>query len=75
MTTKELRQKVDVRHAHGYGQYRVTINYRGKYYTCYSNNTLAWDDLGAVNFRAYYTTDKQCLMAFWNECKRKNDLD
>lgn len=73
MTEKELRERVEVCHAHGYGRYRVTISYRGKYYECFSNNTLAWDDLGSEH-RVWYKTDKACLQAFYNECKRINRL-
>ncbi len=72
MTTSELFEKVNVRRLQQ-GCYKVTIEYRHKFYSCTSNDSLAWDDLGSEH-RVWYKTDKQCLMAFYNECKRKNNL-
>ena len=75
MTTEELLTKVSIT-PRGSGNYKVTIEHRGNYYTCISHDTLAWDDLGKkeMSSRAWYKTDKQALLAFWNECKRKNHL-
>lgn len=73
MTTKELENKVSWRWI-GYGTYKVTIIYRGKEYSCKSHNTLANDDYQSEEHRSYYKTDKQCLMAFYDECKRINHL-
>ncbi len=73
MTEKELREKVTIRRMQQ-GCYKVTINFRGREYSCQSHNSLAWDDLGDDVHRSYYKTDKQCLEAFYEECKRKNDL-
>ena len=75
MNEKKLRERVNVQRVQ-HGQYKVTITYHGKEYTCLSNNSLAWDDLDEewVQNRSYYKTDKQCLMACYNECKRANNL-
>ena len=73
MTLNQLREKVTIRRLQQCS-YKVTIEYRGKYYSCVSNNSLAWDDLGAEFHRSWYKTDKQCLKAFYDECKRINNL-
>ena len=74
-TERDLRDCVEIRRLQQ-GSYKITITYRGKKYSCVSNNSLAWDDLGAEwnENRSYYKTDKQCLRAFYNECKIKNGL-
>lgn len=80
MTTKELENRVQVTWC-GCGQYRVSIDYRGKVYHCHSNNSLAWDRYHDGQ-REYEPdckvlcsyTYKQSLMAFYGECKRKNNL-
>lgn len=72
MTEKELKQRIEVRH-HSSGSYKVTIYYRGKWYSCVSNNSLAYDDMDRFGDNAYYTS-KQAYMAFWNECKHANNL-
>ena len=72
MTTKELRNRVGWQWS-GYGKYVVSIIYRRKKYVCTSHNTLAADDYQSDS-RAYYKTDKQCLKAFYDECKRANNL-
>lgn len=78
MTLKELKEKVRVERAKGYCSYLVTIKYRGKEYTCHSNNSLAWDRLNDDNFRDNHAngfyTNKQAYMAFWIECMSKNGL-
>lgn len=75
MTTKQLEERVSWEWC-GYGTYDVTIFYRGKQYHCKSHNTLANDDYqeDAQN-RCWYKTDKQCLLAFYDECKRANHLE
>ena len=72
MTLEQLEERVNWQWT-GYGTYRVTIVYRGKEYHCTSHNTLASDDYQSDS-RSYYKTDKQCLMAFYDECKRANHL-
>jgi hypothetical protein len=78
MTLKELRQKVRVTRAKGYCSYEVTITYRGKEYTCHSNNSLAWDRLEDGNLHdnevGGFYTNKSAWQAFYDECKRKNNL-
>lgn len=78
MTLDELREKVDVVRGFGYCCYVVTIIYRGKKYTCQSNNSLAWDRLDDDNYRDNEVsgsyTDKGAYQAFYDECKRKNNL-
>jgi len=73
MTERELREKVTIKWLQQCC-YKVTILYYGKEYSCISNNSLAWDDLGEEYNRSYYKTDKQCLKAFYEECKRINGL-
>ena len=73
MTTKELKERVSWKWS-GYGSYLVTITYRGKEYHCTSHNTLANDDYQEEGHRSYYKTDRQCLLAFYDECKRANHL-
>lgn len=71
MTTKQLLERVSVRWA-GTGTYQVYITYCGREYTCRSNNSLAWDCL-RYDDTSYYT-HRQALHAFWDECKRVNNL-
>lgn len=73
MTLKQLEERVSWSWC-GYGTYEVTITYRGKQYHCKCHDTLANDDYQSEGHRSYYKTDKQCLMAFYDECKRKNNL-
>lgn len=79
MTTKELKEKVRVEWR-GYGSYKVTIEYRGKFYSRPSNNENAYDritgyadDVPDRAVRSFYTY-KGALQALWNECKRWHDL-
>lgn len=73
MTTKQLKERVKWEWV-GYGTYKVTIVYHGKEYCCRSHNTIANDDYQSEGHCSYYKTDKQCLMAFYDECKRANHL-
>lgn len=61
----------------GSGHYIVTIEYKGKQYSCLSNNSLAYDRIH--NFmlyknreRVFEYTFKQALQSVYDECKRKN---
>lgn len=72
MTEQQLRERVVVRHGNWYGFYEVTIKYRGKKYHCSSNNSLAYD---ALDTGAYGITSKQAYQAFYEECKRMNDIN
>lgn len=74
MTLDQLQERTKIQKA-GWGSYLVTITFRGKNYRCMSNNSLAYDDYQAEGHRSYYTTDKQCLKAFYDECKQKNGLN
>lgn len=78
MTLKQLKEKVRVERAKGYCSYLVTLKYRGKEYTCHSNNSLAWDRLDDENYRdnqvASIYSNKGAYLAFYNECKRVNNL-
>lgn len=77
MTTEELRNKVTVRWQ-GYGTYKVTIEYRRKFYTCYSHNSIAYDRLNCGDDTSERAdrggTYKEALQAFYTECKRGNHL-
>lgn len=76
MTLNELKNKIDVDTCL-MGQFKVTINYRGKDYTCKSNNTQAYDAIRAWKrdeIPAWGYTPKQAYESLWSECKRKNEL-
>ena len=79
MTTQELRDRITIKWK-GYGSYKVTIEYRGKIYSCTSHNSLAYDRIrGYVDdvpdrvVRDFYTY-KGALQSLYDECKRANDL-
>lgn len=80
MSLDELMDKVSVRQI-GSGCYKVTIEYRGKFYQCRSNNSFAYDRLVAQSYQesdrqilSEYTL-KQAFQALYDECKRKNSLN
>lgn len=77
MTLKQIKDKVDICLCL-HGQFNVIINYRGKEYTCKSNNTMAYDTIltwkrERVPVCGGYTI-KKAYEALWDECKRKNGL-
>lgn len=76
LTEAQLRERMVVRRGSWYGHYEVEITYRGKKYTCTSTNSLAWDmnDWNPGEPRAWYSSARQALQAFYDECKRKNGL-
>lgn len=78
MNLQQLKNVVKVSREIGYCSYEVTITYRGKKYTCYSNNSLAWDRLDDDNYPdnkiVGFYTNKGAYQAFYEECKRKNNL-
>lgn len=71
MTTEQLLERVSVRLA-GTGTYEVRITYRGRDYSCRTNNSLAWDAIRWGD-RSYYTR-RQALQALYDECRRKNNI-
>lgn len=77
MTARDLYYKISVA-PQGSGYYLVKIEYRGKTYSCLSQNSLAYDRMNAdiVSGRQVYCeyTYKQAMEAFYDECKRKNYL-
>lgn len=79
MTTQELRGRITIQWK-GYGTYKVTIEYRGKCYSCTSHNSLAYDRIKGyadeVPDRALkdFYTYKGALLALYDECKRANNL-
>lgn len=78
MKTEELRSRIDIQSC-GYGSYKVTIEYRGKFYKCTSHNSLAYDRIRECEYvpdkavKDFYTY-KGALKSLWDECKRNNDL-
>jgi len=75
MTTAQLSQRIDASRTTSYGHYKVTIQYRGKQYSCISTDSMAYDrymDEDAKGRGIY--TQLDALKSFWNECKRKNNL-
>lgn len=77
MNKYELRSRITIRWK-GYSAYKVTIEYRGKFYSCTSHNSLAYDRIGCENVsdKSVYGlyTYKGALQTLWDECKRKNNL-
>lgn len=77
MTTKELRDRTRVERC-GYGQYKVTIIFRGKEYTCHSNDSIAYDRLDdpdhSERWELYGYNNHRAWQSFYDECKRKNHL-
>ena len=77
MNTEELRRRITIQWK-GYGNYKVTIEYRGKFYSCTSHNSLAYDRIKDIDVldrvTAYGYTYKQACLSFYNECKRANNL-
>jgi len=76
MTTQELKNRITTIFS-GYGHQKVTIEFRNKTYSCITTNTIATDRIGDEEIRpnAFYVTEKQALLALWDECKRKNNLN
>ena len=60
------------------GAYKIIIDYRSKEYTCYSNNSEAYDRIDDDNYPDNYVigrySNKQAWAALYNECKQKNNL-
>lgn len=60
--------------------YKVTIEYRGKIYTCRSNNSLAMDRIHEQSYLrdsqrgTWGYTLRQALQAFYDECKSANNI-
>lgn len=78
MNVWQLLEKVNVR-SKGSGNYLVAIEFKGKQYSCQSNNSLAYDRIHNYMLynnreRVYEYTFKQALQSFYDECKRKNNL-
>lgn len=78
MTKELLSEKVTVIGAAS--NYKVTIEYRGNFYTCRSNNSLAMDRIHEQSYirdsqrgTCGYTF-RQALQAFYDECKSANNL-
>ncbi len=74
MTTQQLLERIDVRSTTSYGHWKVTIRYRGKKYSCISNESLAVDRHMDDDSKGKLYTQKDALKILWNECKRKNNL-
>lgn len=76
MTTNQLKNRIRTYFA-GHGHFKLTIEYRGKIYSCTTTNTMAIDRIGDEKRtpKDFFTTEKEALLALWNECKRANDLN
>lgn len=55
------------------GHFQVTIEYRGKGYTCVSTNTMLYDRIRHDDVDTGYT-EKQAYQALYDICKNKNNL-
>lgn len=78
MTTEELRRRITIQRK-AFGTYEITIEYRGKFYSCTSHNSLAYDRIGYaadVPDRAVYDfyTYRGALQELYDECKQHNRL-
>lgn len=75
MTTQQLKEKVFTRFVNS-GHYEVMIKYKNKNYFCITTNMKAIDEIDEeeITPKKYYTTQKQALLALWNECKYINCL-
>jgi len=73
MTTAQLSSRIDASRTSSYGHYKVTIQFRGKEYSCITTDALAYDRYLDDEAKGFYTQKGACL-ALWNECKRKNNL-
>ena len=51
----------------------MTIEYRGKEYTCTSTNTMLYDRIRHDDVDTGYT-EKQAYQALYDICKNKNNL-
>lgn len=71
MTLRELENRVTIGVVLQ-GHFKVTIEYRGKSYSCISTDTLASDCI-RYDDKSYYTR-KQAFQALYDYCKTKNDL-
>lgn len=74
MKTSELQQRIDVRTTTSYGHYKVTIEYRGKQYSCITTDALAYDRYLDDDAKGKLYTARTACLALWRECKRKNNL-
>ena len=79
MTTQELRDRITIQRT-GYGTYKTTIEYRDKFYSCTTHNSLAFDRIRGYAYdvpdkavKDFYTY-KGALQALWDECKQRNGL-
>jgi len=72
MKTAELSKRITAERTSSYGHYKVTIQYRGKQYTCLSTDSMAYDRYNDEDSQRGVQRDS--LKSFWNETKRKNNL-
>lgn len=77
MTTEQLKTKVSVKPVIQ-ARLLITIKYRGKKYSCFSANHLAFIRILLANQykkrEIYYYTLKNAYQAFYDECKAKNKI-
>lgn len=57
-----------------HGHFKVTIQYRGKTYSCVSTNTIMYDVIWHDDKDCGYTR-KQAFQSLYNYCKRKHQLN
>lgn len=74
MTTAQLSQRIEASTTTSYGHYKVTIQYRGKQYSCTSTDSMALDRYNDEDAKRGFYTQRDALKALWRECKRKNNL-
>jgi CTP:phosphocholine cytidylyltransferase-like protein len=74
MTTAQLSQRIIADRTHSYGHYKVTIEYRGKKYSCTTTDSMAYDRYNDEDAKRGHYTQRDALKCLWNECKRKNNL-
>ena len=72
MTTAQLSQRIIADRTSSYGHYKITIQYRGKQYSCTTTDSMAYDRYNDEDAQRGVQID--ALKSLWNECKRKNNL-
>ena len=79
MTLQQLQDKVRIELTSSHGQYKVTINYRGKEYKCTSTDSEAYDVIRSWRRGDYIASESPCTPKYaytclWDECKAANGL-
>ena len=72
MTLQQLQERVTIGTCLQ-GHFKVTIEYRGKLYSCTSTDTMMYDRIRHDDVATGYT-EKQAYQSLYDFCKYKNNL-